>query len=129
MFVFFFFFSSRRRHTRFDCDWSSDVCSSDLARDSGVNFIDTADVYCKGESEKIVGRIVAATRDSWVLATKVANPMGDDPDRRGDGRPDPRREDPLLGRLQPARLAHRRGGARLRRAGRAAAGGLPALLQ
>src|SRR2546430_10958393 len=27
---FFFFFSSRRRHTRFDCDWSSDVCSSDL---------------------------------------------------------------------------------------------------
>src|SRR5256886_3843757 len=26
----FFFFSSRRRHTRFDCDWSSDVCSSDL---------------------------------------------------------------------------------------------------
>src|SRR5256886_6574996 len=28
-----FFFSSRRRHTRFDCDWSSDVCSSDLAQD------------------------------------------------------------------------------------------------
>src|SRR2546430_10508559 len=28
----FFFFSSRRRHTRFDCDWSSDVCSSDLER-------------------------------------------------------------------------------------------------
>src|SRR2546430_4305418 len=30
LFMFFFFFSSRRRHTRFDCDWSSDVCSSDL---------------------------------------------------------------------------------------------------
>src|SRR2546430_17176382 len=30
MVVFLFFFSSRRRHTRFDCDWSSDVCSSDL---------------------------------------------------------------------------------------------------
>src|SRR5205085_4728841 len=29
-FFFFFFFSSRRRHTRFDCDWSSDVCSFDL---------------------------------------------------------------------------------------------------
>src|SRR5438309_8311351 len=28
---FFFFFSSRRRHTRWNCDWSSDVCSSDLA--------------------------------------------------------------------------------------------------
>src|SRR5256886_10396824 len=32
--LFFFFFSSRRRHTRFDCDWSSDVCSSDLLPDS-----------------------------------------------------------------------------------------------
>src|SRR5205085_8724537 len=30
-YLWFFFFSSRRRHTRFDCDWSSDVCSSDLA--------------------------------------------------------------------------------------------------
>src|SRR6476661_9508816 len=30
-YYFFFFFSSRRRHTRFKCDWSSDVCSSDLA--------------------------------------------------------------------------------------------------
>src|SRR5438477_9423144 len=29
-FFFFFFFSSRRRHTRLTCDWSSDVCSSDL---------------------------------------------------------------------------------------------------
>src|SRR5438270_13470299 len=34
-FLFFFFFSSRRRHTRFDCDWSSDVCSSDLDGFSG----------------------------------------------------------------------------------------------
>src|SRR5688572_31888190 len=31
----YFFFSSRRRHTRFDCDWSSDVCSSDLAEIRG----------------------------------------------------------------------------------------------
>src|SRR5205085_4897050 len=30
-----FFFSSRRRHTRFDCDWSSDVCSSDLVAVTG----------------------------------------------------------------------------------------------
>src|SRR5688572_31750414 len=32
----FFFFSSRRRHTRFDCDWSSDVCSSDLGFATGL---------------------------------------------------------------------------------------------
>src|SRR2546430_12868671 len=34
--TFFVFFSSRRRHTRFDCDWSSDVCSSDLQRPAGA---------------------------------------------------------------------------------------------
>src|SRR5882762_11129575 len=33
----FFFFSSRRRHTRFKCDWSSDVCSSDLPQDDVVH--------------------------------------------------------------------------------------------
>src|SRR2546427_12682381 len=46
----FFFFSSRRRHTRFDCDWSSDVCSSDLqalvdlVRMGGGEPLDVADV-------------------------------------------------------------------------------------
>ena len=56
------------------------------ARDAGINFIDTADVYAKGESEKVVGKLVAQDRDHWVLATKVANPMGEDPNRRGTGR-------------------------------------------
>src|SRR3989475_7460726 len=35
----FFFFSSRRRHTRFDCDWSSDVCSSDLVFGAALTLI------------------------------------------------------------------------------------------
>src|SRR6266481_7067308 len=35
-YVFFFFFSSRRRHTRWNCDWSSDVCSSDLPERKGI---------------------------------------------------------------------------------------------
>ena len=56
------------------------------ARDAGVNFIDTADVYAKGESERIAGRLIKPDRERWVLATKVANPMGDDPNRRGTGR-------------------------------------------
>src|SRR5882672_11965415 len=38
MFFYFFFFSSRRRHTRSLCDWSSDVCSSDLAGPSSIRF-------------------------------------------------------------------------------------------
>src|SRR5689334_23873602 len=37
-FFFFFFFSSRRRHTRWNCDWSSDVCSSDLAPEAGCKL-------------------------------------------------------------------------------------------
>src|SRR5256886_3339666 len=39
--VWFFFFSSRRRHTRFDCDWSSDVCSSDLRNASSASDCDS----------------------------------------------------------------------------------------
>src|SRR5512146_1089493 len=43
------------------------------ARDAGVNFVDTADAYAKGESERILGRLVAADRERWVVATKVGN--------------------------------------------------------
>ncbi len=55
-------------------------------RDAGINAIDTADVYAKGESERITGRLIQADRSRWVLATKVANPMGDDPNDRGISR-------------------------------------------
>lgn len=55
----------------------------DAARGAGVNGIDTADVYAKGESERIVGRLIAADRARWVLATKVANPMSEAPNDRG----------------------------------------------
>src|SRR3954470_23742975 len=53
------------------------------ARDAGVNFIDTADVYNNGASEEIVGRAIGGDRDAWVLATKAANAMGEGPNRRG----------------------------------------------
>ncbi|MAG95780.1 MAG: aldo/keto reductase [Alphaproteobacteria bacterium] len=55
----------------------------DQAREAGVNFIDSADVYNDGGSEKVVGRAIARQRQHWVLATKLANPMGDDPNRSG----------------------------------------------
>src|SRR2546430_6044235 len=41
----YFFFSSRRRHTRFDCDWSSDVCSSDL---NSIWRIESAETLSSG---------------------------------------------------------------------------------
>jgi len=53
------------------------------AHEAGVNFIDTADAYSNGESERVVGRAIASNRDRWVLATKLANAMGDDPNRSG----------------------------------------------
>jgi aryl-alcohol dehydrogenase-like predicted oxidoreductase len=57
------------------------------ALDSGINFIDTADVYSSGESEEIVGKALAGgKRENIVLATKVGFPMGDDPARRGASR-------------------------------------------
>src|SRR6266478_1057020 len=76
----FFFFSSRRRHTRFDCDWSSDVCSSDLkqrrARSSSAGVVDRraqkiqrvekAERGCAGLSER-----VGPTRQTARIQTKA----------------------------------------------------------
>lgn len=56
------------------------------ASDNGVNFIDTADIYNKGESERVVGRAIKEERDRWVLATKVGNPVGEGPNQRGMSR-------------------------------------------
>src|SRR6201990_852003 len=56
------------------------------ALDSGINFIDTADVYSAGESEEIVGKALAGRRDKVVLATKLHAPMGDDVNSRGNSR-------------------------------------------
>src|SRR3979411_1340717 len=57
------------------------------ALDAGINFIDTADVYARGESEEIVGKALAGgRRDQVVLATKVHGTMGDDPNEFGNSR-------------------------------------------
>ena len=56
------------------------------AREQGVNFIDTADGYNAGRSEEIVGRSIREHRSWWVLATKCANPTGEDPNARGVSR-------------------------------------------
>jgi aryl-alcohol dehydrogenase-like predicted oxidoreductase len=57
------------------------------ALDAGINFIDTADVYSRGESEEIVGRaLTGGRRDNVVLATKVHGTMGDDPNEFGNSR-------------------------------------------
>ncbi len=63
------------------------------ALDAGINVIDTADVYSRGESEEIVGKALKGRRDDVVLATKFHGPMdvamgepGGDPNQRGNSR-------------------------------------------
>jgi aryl-alcohol dehydrogenase-like predicted oxidoreductase len=56
------------------------------ALDSGINFVDTADVYSAGGSEEIVGKALKGRRDDVVLATKFFMPMGDGPNRGGASR-------------------------------------------
>jgi aryl-alcohol dehydrogenase-like predicted oxidoreductase len=57
------------------------------ALDAGINFIDTADVYSRGESEEIVAKALAGgRRDDVILATKVHGTMGDDPNEFGNSR-------------------------------------------
>lgn len=59
------------------------------ALDAGINFIDTANVYAGGESERILGQSLknlGVARDDVVIATKVLGPMGDGPNARGASR-------------------------------------------
>jgi aryl-alcohol dehydrogenase-like predicted oxidoreductase len=56
------------------------------ALDAGLNFVDTADMYAAGESEKIVGQALAGRRDRVVLATKGRHRMGDGPNDWGASR-------------------------------------------
>ena len=57
-----------------------------LARDAGVNLIDTADVYSNGLSEEILGQALGADREQMLIATKVRGPMGEGPNDAGMSR-------------------------------------------
>src|SRR5256886_15473022 len=60
--LFFFFFSSRRRHTRFDCDWSSDVCSSDLV---------VGDSYVKPVMSEDLNQRLASMKEQILSRTRL----------------------------------------------------------
>src|SRR2546430_10241494 len=65
----FFFFSSRRRHTRFDCDWSSDVCSSDLI--GHFDVIDMRDPLAEAHELVDDGLITAVNFRDFTFANAV----------------------------------------------------------
>src|SRR3989449_7477688 len=72
-----------------------------LALDHGINFIDTADVYSRGESETLLGNAFKGIRQEIVLATKVRLPMGENFNRSGATRVNIMREvEGSLSRLQ-----------------------------
>ena len=67
-------------------DHDDSVAIIHRALDAGINFVDTADVYSRGESETIVGRALAGRRDDVVLATKFHGTMGEGPNMSGNSR-------------------------------------------
>jgi aryl-alcohol dehydrogenase-like predicted oxidoreductase len=70
-----------------NADHDNSVAIIHRALDAGINFVDTADVYSRGESEEIVGKALAdGRRDGVVLATKFYGSMGEGPNRRGNSR-------------------------------------------
>src|SRR3990167_5819812 len=72
-----FFFSSRRRHTRFDCDWSSDVCSSDLLLFQAARAQLYRELVLPSlEAQKVV--LMDRTRDSSVIYQGIVRGFGVD---------------------------------------------------
>jgi aryl-alcohol dehydrogenase-like predicted oxidoreductase len=69
-----------------ETDHEKSIAIIHRALDAGINFVDTADVYSRGESEEIVGKALAGRRDDVILATKVHGTMGDDPNEFGNTR-------------------------------------------
>ena len=70
-------------NTQWGCNEETSRRIVDRFVDAGGNFIDTADVYVGGVSEEILGRAIGERRQSLVIATKVAGPMGGGPNDLG----------------------------------------------
>ena len=85
-----------------ESDEDESIATIERALALGVDFLDTADMYGRGENEKLVGRAIADRRDDVILATKFGIVRGDEPtDRAINGRPEyvHRALDSSLGRL------------------------------
>src|SRR5438034_9874360 len=79
-FFVFFFFSSRRRHTRSLCDWSSDVCSSDLLRDGGDRHRELHAAEClQGVDHRIEAPWLCLLEQLGLQAMQKLGAFGDGP--------------------------------------------------
>jgi aryl-alcohol dehydrogenase-like predicted oxidoreductase len=66
-----------------DADEAASAAMYRRARNAGINFVDTADVYGRGRAEEILGALIAGERDELVIASKVHFPMGPGVNDRG----------------------------------------------
>src|SRR6266568_7622730 len=104
--IIFFFFSSRRRHTRWNCDWSSDVCSSDLGVDVARGVVDGW-LLARLDVLRHVGVTRRADLNAEFVLLYVGTGLG-----RGDRRPfeaDERLVDVVVGIAEVDALGPRRG--------------------
>ena len=69
-----------------DADVETSAAMYAQCRDAGINFFDTANVYSAGESERILGRLVAGHRDELVISSKFCFPMGEGINEKGASR-------------------------------------------
>ena len=69
-----------------DADESAAAEMYAACREAGINFFDCADVYNGGRAEEILGRLIAGERDSLIVTSKCAVPMGEDVNARGGNR-------------------------------------------
>jgi aryl-alcohol dehydrogenase-like predicted oxidoreductase len=69
-----------------DADEAASAAMYRRCRDAGINFFDTADVYGKGKSEQILGKLIQGHRDELVIASKCHQPMGTDINAKGASR-------------------------------------------
>src|SRR5256886_13203329 len=82
----FFFFSSRRRHTRFDCDWSSDVCSSDLLGNCSIlapfDLLIDQVFHARQAGMRENGTVAERARAPFAAPLKPSNDMSRSEERR-----------------------------------------------
>jgi aryl-alcohol dehydrogenase-like predicted oxidoreductase len=69
-----------------DADEETSTALFGRCRDAGINFFDTANVYSRGRSEEILGKLIRGSRDELVITSKVLGAMSDDVNARGSSR-------------------------------------------
>src|SRR5260370_32837712 len=85
-FVVFFFFSSRRRHTRFKCDWSSDVCSSDLLRWNGSRMLRVHNSLVPVEAAEFLAGVRVPCANRSIVTAGDDSSVGGDCEGRSEER-------------------------------------------